>query len=175
MEVAPFKMEVAPFFVEFHNLRTFVAIYIMSRFTHFFRNFFFGQNSLLRNITRFLHVWIDIFFTASASTGLSDLFSHKHTYYFKWIKVWLMTAIDWKHFKIEICNVRTYLRPLWCPSFSGSCTPEFQPEKSTSKRFQYCCLKKDTFERTWSSCSPWVFRMLAHNEERNRCHPSTRR
>ena len=55
MEVAPFKMEVAPFFVEFHNLRTFVAIYIMSRFTHFFRNFFW-PNSLLRNITRFLHV-----------------------------------------------------------------------------------------------------------------------
>ena len=56
MEVAPFKMEVAPFFVEFHNLHTFVAIYIMSRFTHFFRNFFW-PNSLLRNITRFLHVW----------------------------------------------------------------------------------------------------------------------
>ena len=102
-------------------------------------------------------------------------FCHKLTFYFKWIKVWLMTAIDWKHFKIEICVVRTYLRPLWCPSFSGSCTPEFQPEKSTSKRFQYCCLKKDTFERALISCSPWVFRMLAHNEERNRCHPSTRR
>ena len=55
MEVAPFKMEVAPFFVEFHNLHTFVAIYIMSRFTHFSRNFFW-PNSLLRNITRFLHV-----------------------------------------------------------------------------------------------------------------------
>ena len=103
-------------------------------------------------------------------------FYHKHTYYFKWIKVWLMTAIHWKHFKIEICIVRMYLRPLWCPSFSGSCTPEFQPEKSTSTKFQYCCLKiKDTFERAWSSCSPWVFQMLAHNEERNRCRPSTRR
>ena len=126
------------------------------------------------SVTEWVSEWvIDIFFTASASTGLSDLFSHKHTYYFKWIKVWLMTAIDWKHFKIEICNVRTYLRPPWCPSFSGSCTPEFQPEKSTSTRFQYCCLKKDTFERALSS--PWVFQMLAHNEERNRCHPSTRR
>ena len=36
-------MEVAPFFVEFHNLRSFVAIYIMSRFTHFFRNFFLAK------------------------------------------------------------------------------------------------------------------------------------
>ena len=36
-------MEVAPFFVGFHNLRSFVAIYIMSRFTHFFRNFFFAK------------------------------------------------------------------------------------------------------------------------------------
>ena len=65
MEVAPFKMEVAPFFVDFHpflsiitifidfhNLRTFVAIYAL------FPQFFFGQNSLLRNITRFLHVWL---------------------------------------------------------------------------------------------------------------------
>ena len=36
-------MEVAPFFVGFHNLRSFVAIYIMSRFTHFFRNFFLAK------------------------------------------------------------------------------------------------------------------------------------
>ena len=36
-------MEVAPFFVEFHNLRTFVAIYIMSRITQFFRNFFLAK------------------------------------------------------------------------------------------------------------------------------------
>ena len=49
-------MEVAPFFVDFHDLRTFFAIYILSRFTHFFPQIFFGQNSLLRKITRFLHV-----------------------------------------------------------------------------------------------------------------------
>ena len=49
-------MEVAPFFVDFHHflsiftifyqfpdLRTFVAIYILSRFTHFFRKFFFAK------------------------------------------------------------------------------------------------------------------------------------
>ena len=48
-------MEVAPFFVEFHNLRTFVAIYIMSNLRTF-SAIFFGQNNLLRNITRFLHV-----------------------------------------------------------------------------------------------------------------------
>ena len=36
-------MEVAPFFVGFHNLRSFVAIYIMSRFMHFFRNFFLAK------------------------------------------------------------------------------------------------------------------------------------
>ena len=36
-------MEVAPFFIDFHDLRTFVAIYILSRFTHFFRNFFLAK------------------------------------------------------------------------------------------------------------------------------------
>ena len=36
-------MEVAPFFVDFHDLRTFVAIYILSRFTHFFRKFFLAK------------------------------------------------------------------------------------------------------------------------------------
>ena len=48
-------MEVAPFFVDFHHF--------LSIFTHFCRDlrtfsaiFFFGQNSLLCNITRFLHV-----------------------------------------------------------------------------------------------------------------------
>ena len=62
MEVAPFFVDFHHFlsiftiFIDFHDLRTFVAIYILLRFTHFFRKFFFGQNSLLRNITRFLHV-----------------------------------------------------------------------------------------------------------------------
>ena len=59
-------MEVAPFFVDFHHfLSIFTIFYRFSRFTHFCRDlhfvaiyalfpqFFFGQNSLLRNITRF--------------------------------------------------------------------------------------------------------------------------
>ena len=63
-------MEVAPFFVDFHHfLSIFTIFYRFSRFTHFCRNLhfvtiyalfpqiFFGQNSLLCNITRFLHVW----------------------------------------------------------------------------------------------------------------------
>ena len=64
-------MEVAPFFVDFHHfLSIFTIFYRFSRFTHFCRDlhfvaiyalfpqFFFGQNSLLRNITRFLNVWM---------------------------------------------------------------------------------------------------------------------
>ena len=64
-------MEVAPFFVNFyHFLSIFTISYWFSRFTHFCRDlhfvaiyalfpqFFFGQNSLFRNITRFLHVWV---------------------------------------------------------------------------------------------------------------------
>ena len=59
-------MEVAPFFVDFHHfLSIFTIFYRFSRFTHFCRDLhfvaiyalfpqiFFGQNSLLRNITRF--------------------------------------------------------------------------------------------------------------------------
>ena len=62
-------MEVAPFFVDFHHfLSIFTIFYRFSRFRHFCRDlhfvaiyalfpqFFFGQNSLLRIITRFLHV-----------------------------------------------------------------------------------------------------------------------
>ena len=73
MEVAPFLMEVAPFFVDFHHfLSIFTIFYRFSRFTHFCRDLhfvaiytlfpqiFFGQNSLLRNITRFLHVWAGV-------------------------------------------------------------------------------------------------------------------
>ena len=43
MEVASSKIEVSPFFVDFHDLRTFVAIYILSQFTHFFRQFFLAK------------------------------------------------------------------------------------------------------------------------------------
>jgi len=64
-------MEVAPFFVDFHHfLSIFTIFYRFSRFTHFCRDLhfvaiyalfpqiYFGQNSLPRNITRFLHVCI---------------------------------------------------------------------------------------------------------------------
>ena len=66
-------MEVAPFFVDFHHfLSIFTIFYQFSRFTHFCRDLhfvaiyalfpqiFFGQSSLLRNITRFLHVWAQV-------------------------------------------------------------------------------------------------------------------
>ena len=49
MEVAPFFVDFHHFlsiftiFIDLHDLRTFVAIYILSRFTHFFRNFFFAK------------------------------------------------------------------------------------------------------------------------------------
>ena len=33
----------SPFFIDFHDLRTFVAFYILSQFTHFFRNFFLAK------------------------------------------------------------------------------------------------------------------------------------
>ena len=62
-------MEIAPFFVDFHHfLSIFTIFYRRSRFSHFCRDlhfvaiyalfpqFFFGQNSHHRNITRFLHV-----------------------------------------------------------------------------------------------------------------------
>ena len=65
-------MEVAPFFVDFHHfLSIFTIFYRFSRFTHFCRDLhfvaiyalfpqiFFGRSSLLRNITRFLHVWAE--------------------------------------------------------------------------------------------------------------------
>jgi len=60
MKVAPFFVDFhhffrfSPFFIDFQDLRTFVAIYAL------FPQFFFGQNSLLRNITRFLHVCPDV-------------------------------------------------------------------------------------------------------------------
>ena len=62
-------MEVAPFFVDFHHFLSIFTIFLsiftiytlLSRFTfcrdlRTFSAKFFGQNSLLRNITRFLHV-----------------------------------------------------------------------------------------------------------------------
>ena len=33
----------SPFFIDFHDLRTFVAIYILSQFTHFFRKLFLAK------------------------------------------------------------------------------------------------------------------------------------
>ena len=64
-------MEVAPFFVDFHHFLSIFTIFCwFSRFTHFCRDLhfaeiyalfpqiFFGQNSHLRYITRFSHVWV---------------------------------------------------------------------------------------------------------------------
>ena len=75
-------MEVAPFFVDFHHfLSIFTIFYRFSRFTHLCRDlhfvaiyalfpqFFFGQNSLPRNITRFLHVCSDISQTSPEQFG----------------------------------------------------------------------------------------------------------
>ena len=59
-------MEVAPFFVDFHYFLSIFTIYtLLLRFTfcrdlRTFSANFFGQNSLLRNITRFLHVWLEV-------------------------------------------------------------------------------------------------------------------
>ena len=63
-------MEVAPFFVNFHHFLSIFTIFLsiftiyalLSQFTfcrdlRTFSAIFFGQNSRLRNITRFLHVW----------------------------------------------------------------------------------------------------------------------
>ena len=58
-------MEVAPFFADFHHFLSIFMIYaLLSRFTfcrdlRTFSAIFFGQNSLLRDITRFLHVCSD--------------------------------------------------------------------------------------------------------------------
>ena len=49
MEVAPFFVDFHHFlsiftiFIDFHDLRTFEAIYILPRFTHFFRSFFLAK------------------------------------------------------------------------------------------------------------------------------------
>ena len=79
-------MEVAPFFVDFHHfLSIFTIFYRFSRFTHFCRNLhfvatyalfpqnFFGQNSLLRNITRFLHVCVELIFVFSIFPPMTNL------------------------------------------------------------------------------------------------------
>ena len=74
MEVAPFFVDFhyllsiftifcrfTPFFIDFHVLHTFVAIYAL------FPQFFLGKNSLLRNITRFLHVCVPVTLRLSAT------------------------------------------------------------------------------------------------------------
>ena len=44
----------SPFFVDFHDLRTFVAIYILPRFTHFFRKFFLAKTAIPATSLAFL-------------------------------------------------------------------------------------------------------------------------
>ena len=83
-------MEVAPFFVGFHHFWSiFTIFYRVSRFTHFchdlhfgaiyalFPQFFFGQNSLLRNITRFLYVWVLVTSTSEYARFPSQFLSAK--------------------------------------------------------------------------------------------------
>ena len=73
-------MDVALFFVNFHHfLSIFTIFYRFPRFTQFCRDLyfvaiyalflqiFFGQNSLLRNITRFLHVWLQDYRTVQTA------------------------------------------------------------------------------------------------------------
>ena len=73
-------MEVAPFFVNFHHfLSIFTIFYRFSRFTHFCRDLrtfsaiFFAQNSLLRNITRFLHVCLEPWKTIQTDLGRAGI------------------------------------------------------------------------------------------------------
>ena len=64
----------SPFFVNFHHFLSIFTIYaLLSRFTfcrdlRTFSANFFGQNSHLRNITRFLHVWFHVCCSSTLST-----------------------------------------------------------------------------------------------------------
>ena len=63
-------MEVAPFFVGFHNLRSFVAIYIMSRFTHFFHNFFLAKIAFSATSHVFcMYIPVSVFHPSSRRKG----------------------------------------------------------------------------------------------------------
>ena len=122
-------MEVAPFFVDFHHFLSILTIfYRFSRFTHFccdlhfvaiyalFPQFFFGQNSHHRIITRFfafmqltinllLHrfssMWCFIFF--GTLIGVSGQFSylqgHRYGRFFCFRKLWEST---WRRFGLVI-------------------------------------------------------------------------
>ena len=99
-------MEVAPFFVDFHHFLSIFTIFLsivtifyrFSRFTHFCRDLhfvaiyalfpqiFFGQNSLHRFITRFLHVW------SYHALSSSDGFKNKN--YWKFSEQALATKIE---------------------------------------------------------------------------------
>ena len=71
-------MEVAPFFVEFHNLRTFVAIYILSRFTHFFRNFFLAKVAISATSHVFCMYVPRILITLALLPQVPGIASHGH-------------------------------------------------------------------------------------------------
>ena len=107
-------MEVAPFFVDFHHfLSIFTIFYRFSRFTHFccdlhfvaiyalFPQFFFGQNSLLRNITRFLHVCFSLIVNEKTLEPLkADTF------------LCLMQKFDTSHFPVPTPAVVSCALPL---------------------------------------------------------------
>ena len=59
----------SPFFIDFHDLRTFVAIYILSRFTHFFRKFFLAKISSLQHHTFFACMFVLTFMAAVTWLG----------------------------------------------------------------------------------------------------------
>ena len=110
-------MEVAPFFVDFHHfLSIFTIFYRFSRFTHFCRDLHFvaiyalfpqicfGQNSLLRNITRFFACMGDwgrwgcfgciLAQNNTRKKPLSRIFTH------------------WIHLSFKLCIIKTFKTPL---------------------------------------------------------------
>ena len=111
-------MEVAPFFVDFHHfLSIFTIFYRFSRFTHFCRDlhfvaiyalfpqFFFGQNSLLRNITRFLHVWQYVKVKAQDRKLCASPFDFLPIVKLSWFHLFPFCTVQSKHCVVVPCTV----------------------------------------------------------------------
>ena len=105
MEVAPFFVDFhhflsiftifcrfSPFFIDFHDLRTFVAI-------------FFGQNSLLRNITRFLHVWQYVKVKAQDRKLCASPFDFLPIVKLSWFHLFPFCTVQSKHCVVVPCTV----------------------------------------------------------------------
>ena len=115
MEVAPFFVDFHHFFVDFHHF-----FYQFSWFTHFCRDLhfvaiytlfpqiFFGQNSILRNITRFLHVWIETCKSPNAKNRVSqkkfprELLIARTGARNKWSYRWDRPLICWPYFSFKL-------------------------------------------------------------------------